>query len=127
MSKSTKYNGSKKLIVRDSLLTTPDTVDKALDRLELRFGYLQDKRHSLETSLAAADGLEAKGKIVDSDKAIVTEMESLRDTKATMVKTRRELVEAREQEISTYVFDPVSLEDDVETRQPEEKMAEVGS
>ena len=65
-----EYDGSKSLIIRDSMLKTPEAVDKALDRLELRFGYLQNRRISLETSFNATDGLEAKGKIMDEDEGI---------------------------------------------------------
>lgn len=112
---------NKYLIIRESRTTTPEAVDKALKCLELLFGFLQDERNSLEVSLKATKDLDKRGKLVDQDKAIVTEMNNLRDKKKALVERRRELVEEREEEISSYTFDPVLLDDGVDAHHPVEE------
>ncbi len=112
-----EYDGSRRLIVRTTLLTTHVAVDKAIGRINLRFTFLEAQRLSLKADFEAAEGLQRKGEIVDADKAVAAEMENLSDMKVDLLAKRRELFEEREEEISSYSFEPVALEADEETDQ----------
>jgi len=99
---NTEYDGSTKTRVLINKLISVSSVNKATDRVKIRFDVLQKERDEIKEQLSNEDDKNRHIPLVDLDEIKDAEQDKLQEVKKQLDKKRQELVDKRAEEIRNY-------------------------
>lgn len=97
-----EYDGSTSTRVLINKLISVSSVDKATDRVKIRFDFLQKERAEIKDQFNNETDLEVRTDLVDADESKAAELTKLLEAKNQLEVKRQELLDERAEEVRNY-------------------------